>query len=133
MSNVSKVSLSPVCHLLGRLSDGSVVLVMSFRRYKPESGWLLAIEYQYTAAYKRFVFFNREGGLVSGAHRLRSLAFSSAEEACEFFNEWLNSRKLSLEGLDIFAVEKAASNGSDPKRSGVRRAGVGVLGRVHKR
>ena len=104
------IQLTPVCYRLGRLGDGSFILVTPFRKYDPSKGWLLTIEYPFSGQYSRVGFLGHDGQLVRGGRRLKSLIFTSADEAATFFRTWVAKKRVTLDSLNLVGFEQAASS-----------------------
>jgi len=104
------LEFTPVCYRLGRLGDGSFVLVTPFRKYDPSKGWLLTIEYPFSGQYSRIGFLGHDGRLVRGGRRLKSLTFASADAAATFFRKWVAKKRVTLDSLNLVGFEQAASS-----------------------
>lgn len=120
-----KTELVPVCYLVAWLKDGAKVLTIPFRRFKPDSGWLLGVEYEYQSRYSRYRFFDRQGQLIAAQNRTKSLTFATPEDAHRFFDNWLQTKQVDLGSLDFGKLVEAAQKGYDP--AAVRHAGVKAI------
>jgi len=110
---MEKIELIPVSYVLGRMVDGCIVLAIPYKKYDPSRGWMLAIEHPYAIRYTRIHYLSRQGELIEGGRRLKSLAFPSAEEAVDFLRSWVTKKRIELSSLDFAGFAHAASSGYD--------------------
>jgi hypothetical protein len=104
---------------LGRLGDGTKVVVIPFLRYKPESGWLLGLEYSYKSRYARYGFLDHDGKIVAAKWRTKKLTFPAPEEAHRFFTQWLARNGYDMETL---AFDENAMRIQDTTKRSKKRA-----------
>jgi hypothetical protein len=96
------------------MADGCIVLAIPYKRYDPSRDWMLAIEHPYAIRYTRTHYLSRQGELIEGGRRLKSLTFPSAEEAADFLRSWVTKKRIDLSSLDFAGFAHAASSEYDP-------------------
>ncbi len=87
---------------------------ISCRRFHPDSGWLLGVEYDYQSRHSRYLFLDQDGQLLDAKKQTKSLTFATAEEPSDFFDHWLKRKQLAIKTLDLPRLVEVAQENYDP-------------------